>query len=144
MRVRADVTGDLEVLKELKALPGGVDRIKDVLWAAATRIAGRAKLLCPVDPIDGGELRDSIRAPKPREAKSTGRITSSILAGGAMLANLVSERGHKDPGIYAEVIHEDSTLHHSQGQHKFIEQPWLEEAPKVPDAMLTELEKAKG
>jgi hypothetical protein len=34
--------------------------------------------------------------------------------------------------------------HPNGGQAKFIEQPYLEEAPKVPDALLSAIDRAHG
>jgi hypothetical protein len=86
-----------------------------------------------VDDIDGGDLRDSIRATKARST-AAGRISAGIVAGGPSLERLVSEKGHREPGAYANIIHEDMTLRHPNGgQAKFIEQPALEQASKVPD-----------
>jgi len=140
-RVVADVTGDRELIRDLLRLGDkGLDMAKDILGEATRTIANRAKSLSPVDPIDGGQLRDSIRATKPTRTRA-GRISAGVLAGGASLARLVSERGHKEPGSYALIVHEDPTLKHSQGQFKFIEQPFLEVAPKVPDMVLDALDK---
>ena len=135
------MTGDKDVMRELMALgAAGEETAKAVLGAAAGRIAARAKLLCPVDEIDGGQLRDSIRATKPTRTKA-GRISAGVVAGGPKLARLVSEKGHKEPGSYAAIVHEEMTLRHpGGGQAKFIEQPWLEEAPKIPDAMRAALD----
>jgi len=143
MRVRADVTGDKDVLRELVRFHKAGDRVKDVLGTVAAKIAQQAKTLTPVDEIDGGDLRDSVRATKPRATKA-GAFTASVIAGGPRLEGLLSERGHKEPGLYAAVVHEDPTLTHATGQYKFIETPWLQEAPKVPDMILSELDKARG
>jgi hypothetical protein len=141
-RVVADVTGDRELIRDLLKLgDAGIEMGKEVLGEATLKIAAKARPLTPVDDIDGGDLRDSIRVTKPQKT-AAGRISAGIVAGGAPLTRLVSEKGHKQPGAYALIVHEDSTMRHPNGgQAKFIEQPYLEEAPKVPDALLARLDK---
>ena len=141
-RVVADVTGDRELIRELLALgEAGFDIGKEVLGEATQRIVKAAQPITPVDEIDGGQLRDSIRATKPQKTRA-GRISAGVVAGGAPLARLVSEKGHKQPGSYAVIVHEDMTLSHPNGgRAKFIEEPWLVEAPKVPDALRERLDK---
>ncbi len=142
-RVVADVTGDREIIRDMLALgQDGIQLGKQALDETAAKIAAKAKALCPVDDVDGGDLRDSIRTTKAR-ATVAGRISAGIVAGGTPLSRLVSEKGHKEPGSYAIVIHEDMTLRHPNGgQAKFIEQPWLEEAPKVPGVLTGKIDRA--
>jgi hypothetical protein len=141
MRARLDVTGDRELIRDLLKLgEDGIAIGKEVLGDTTKRIAVKAKALCPVDPIDGGELRDSIRVTKPVKTRA-GLISAGVVAGGAALSRLVSERGHKEPGSYAVIVHEDLTLHHTVGRAKFIEEPALQEAPTVPGAILAALDK---
>ncbi len=144
-RVVADVTGDREIIRDMLALgKDGIELGKEVLDEANERIAARARTLSPVDDIDGGQLRDSIRTTKAR-ATAAGRISAGVVAGGPPLESLLSEQGHKEPGAYAFIVHEDSTMRHPNGgQAKFIEQPYLEEAPKVPDALMAKLDRAHG
>ena len=144
-RVVADVTGDREIIRDMLSLgKDGIEFGKQVLDEAVERIAAKAKPITPVDDIDGGDLRDSIRVTKAL-ATAAGRISAGVVAGGAPLERLVSEKGHKEPGSYALIIHEDMTLRHPNGgQAKFIEMPYLEEAPKVPDALTTRLDRAHG
>lgn len=138
-----DVTGDREIIRDLLSLgPAGTEAGKEVLGATTQRIAALAKPITPVDPIDGGELRDSVRATKPR-ASTAGKITSSVIAGGPKLAALVSERGHKQPGMYASIVHEDVMARHTHGRAKFVEEPALQEAPKVPNALLDAIDKRR-
>lgn len=144
-RIVADVTGDREIIRDMLALgKDGIEIGKEVLADVNEKIAKDAKAITPVDEIDGGDLRDSIRVSKPR-ATGAGRIVSSVIAGGAPLEKLASEKGHKEPGAYAMVIHEDTTLRHpGGGRAKFIEEPFLVEAPKVPDILIARLDKAHG
>jgi len=141
-RVVADVTGDRELIRELLALgAAGVEMGKEVLGDATQRIVKAAQPITPVDDIDGGQLRDSIRATKPQKT-AAGRISAGVVAGGAPLSRLVSEKGHKEPGAYAAIVHEDTTMRHPNGgRAKFIEEPWLVEAVKVPDALRDRLDK---
>lgn len=144
-RVVADVTGDRELIRDLLSLgKDGIEIGKQVLDEANERIAARARPITPVDDIDGGQLRDSIRVTKARNT-AAGRISGGVVAGGPPLERLVSERGHKAPGVYAFIVHEDMTMRHPNGgQAKFIEGPYLQEAPKVPDALKDRLDKAHG
>lgn len=144
-RVVADVTGDREIIRDMLALgKDGLELGKQVLDEATERIAKRARPITPVDAIDGGQLRDSIRTTKARATKA-GRISAGVVAGGPPLEKLVSERGHKEPGSYAVIVHEDMTMRHPNGgQAKFIEGPYLEEAPKVPDALRDRIDRAHG
>ena len=141
-RVVADVTGDRELIRELLKLgDAGIEMGKEVLGDATQRIVKMAQPITPVDAIDGGDLRDSIRATKPQKT-AAGRISAGVVAGGPSLARLVSERGHKQPGSYAIIVHEDVTMRHPNGgRAKFIEEPYLIEAPKVPGALLERLDK---
>lgn len=145
VRVVADVTGDREIIRDLLALgKDGIELGKQVLDEFAERIAKRARPITPVDDIDGGQLRDSIRTTKAR-ATAAGRLSAGVVAGGPSLERLVSERGHKEPGSYAFIVHEDVSMRHPNGgQSKFIEGPYLEEAPKVPAALLSAIDKAHG
>jgi hypothetical protein len=144
-RVVADVTGDREIIRDMLALgKAGPELGKEVLDETAERIAAKARTVTPVDDIDGGDLRDSIRVTKARST-AAGRISAGIVAGGDPLSRLVSEKGHKQPGAYAIIVHEDMTMRHPNGgQAKFIEMPYLEEAPKVPDALKAKIDRAHG
>jgi len=122
----------------------GIEVGKEVLDDVNEKISRDAKTICPVDDIDGGDLRDSIRVTKARST-AAGRISGGVVAGGAPLERLVSEAGHKEPGAYASIVHYDMTLRHSNGGRAFfIEEPWLVEAPKVPDRLLGAIDKAHG
>lgn len=134
-RARAEVSGGEELLRDLQRMgKRGAEIGIEVLEGKAKQIAARAKALVPVDDEDGGDLRDTIRTTKPQKTRA-GRISVGIVAGGAQLARLASERGRKDPGAYAVVQHEDLTLRHNNGRAKFIEIPVLEVAPSIPEAL---------
>ena len=144
-RVVADVTGDREIIRDMLALgKDGIELGKQVLGDVNEKIAKDAKAICPVDDIDGGDLLRDIRVSKPR-ASAAGRIVSSVIAGGPSLARLVSEKGHKTPGSYASIVHYDPTMKHPNGGRAFfIEEPFLVEAPKVPDLLTAKIDRAHG
>lgn len=144
-RVVADVTGDREIIRDLLSLGKAGENIgKEVLGEVTQKIVRQAKALCPVDEIDGGQLRDSIRTTKPQKT-AAGRISAGVVAGGISLERLASEKGHKEPGSYAVIVHEDLTLRHpGGGRAKFVEEPFLVEAPKVPDLLRARIDKAHG
>lgn len=129
----------LEALQRMG--PRGATVGLSVLTAKAVEVARRAKAIVPVDDVEGGDLRDSIRVSKPSKTKA-GRLSVGVVAGGAPLARLASERKRKNPGAYAHVQHEDLTLRHpGGGQAKFIESPVLEVAPSVPHALYEEMDR---
>ena len=132
-RARIEVSGANELLDTIQSMGEKGEEIgKSALDETTAIIAARARVLVPVDDYDGGDLRDSIRTTKANVTKA-GRVSAGIVAGGTSLAKLVSEKGKKEPGAYALIVHEDVTMRHPNGgQAKFIEQPALEEAPKVP------------
>jgi hypothetical protein len=136
VKVRAEVSGGQALLDDLQRLgKRGAEIGVSVLGAKTAEIVKRAKPLVPVDDVEGGDLRDSVRASKPQRTNA-GRISAGVVAGGSSLRRLASERGRKDPGAYGVIQHEDLTLQHpGGGQAKFLEQPFLEVAPSVPDAL---------
>lgn len=136
MKVGAEVSGGQELLDDLQRMGArGVTVGLDVLSKKADEIVSRAKTLVPVDDVEGGDLRDSIRKSKPNRTRA-GRLSVGIVAGGTQLRRLASERGRKDPGAYGVIQHEDLTLQHpGGGQAKFVEQPYLEVVPSIPDAL---------
>ncbi len=144
-RVVADVTGDREIIRDMLALgKAGLDLGKEALDETNEKIATVAKSICPVDDIDGGDLRDSIRVTKARATKG-GLMSGGVVAGGPKIAALVSEKGHADPGAYPSIIHYDLTLKHPNGGRAyFIEEPWLVEAPKVPNLLTAKIDAAHG
>jgi hypothetical protein len=131
MRVRVDVSGDRELRDGLRRLgAAGPVVAKRVLARVTERIVLLAKAICPVDPDPRdkpGQLRDSIRTTRPT-LTGRGVVSAGVMAGGTMEVD------------YAEMQHEDLTLHHTTGQGKFVEVPFLREAPKVPEEMLDEID----
>lgn len=140
MKVRIDVSGANEMLADLKRLgPAGVTAAKGVFGRFTARVVAKAKPQTPVDPEDGGALRDSVRATKPTSTR-TGLVSAGVVAGGAPLARHLAA-GHHKANVYAVVQHEDLTKHHTTGGPKFIERPFLQEIERVPDELLAELDK---
>ena len=117
----------------------GEEAAKRALGRICTRVVPKAKAITPVEPEDGGSLRDSIRVTKPTRT-SAGRISAGVVAGGAPLRRLASERGRALPGQYGSIVHEDLTLKHTNGQAKFLEIPFFQEAPKAPEELRAELD----
>lgn len=99
------------------------------------------KLARPETPIeeDGGALRDSERTTRPTMTRS-GQISAGVVAGGAPLRGTAELAGRK-ANVYAVVQHEDLTLKHTTGGPKFLERPFLQVAPTVPDALMDAMDK---
>lgn len=139
MRVRVEVSGEDEILNSLQRLGTvGQEIALRVLGDAAKEIVAAAKPLAPVDPEDGGQLRDSIRTTKPTKTRA-GRISAGVVAGGAPLNRVM---GKRKANVYAVVQHEDLTLKHHTGRAKFLEIPVNHIAPKVPDRLQAEIDGA--
>jgi hypothetical protein len=110
------------LFKELSKLGENVQNVgADVFNGATQRVLAASQVLVPVDPEDGGQLRDSGRRTKARIDRRTGNVRASVSYGGARLAR------HGDNPIYAIVQHEDLTLKHTRGEAKFLERPYLAE-----------------
>lgn len=141
MRTRVEVSGDKEMLAGIQRLgQSGVDMGLLVLGDAAKEVVRLAKPLTPVDPEDGGQLRDSVRVTKPTRTRA-GRISAGMVAGGAPLRRVM---GKRKANVYAVVQHEDLTLKHTTGGPKFLERPVNAIAPKVPDRLRAEMDKANA
>lgn len=141
MRVRVEVSGQDEILRDLERMGRqGADIGLRVLGETAKEIAAAGKQLAPVDPEDGGQLRDSIRTTKPTRTRA-GRISAGVVAGGAPLKRVL---GKRKANVYAVVQHEDLTLKHHTGRAKFLEIPTNHIAPKVPDRLHAEMDRVIG
>lgn len=140
MKVTVKIENAEEVERSIRELGDrGVAAAKRVLKEKTEGIAARARPLTPVDKVDGGQLRASVRATRPTMTRG-GVISAGVMAGGPPLARLPEEAGKAFPGLYAIVVHEDMTLKHSDGQAKFLELPFFHEAPTVPGALMDELD----
>lgn len=139
MRVRIAVDyGDcITTLRRLGQ--AGRDTTKAYFGVFTGRVVAKAKPLTPVEPEDGGQLRDSVRATKPTVTQA-GLVSAGVVAGGAPLKASLS-REHHNMNVYAVVQHEDAGLKHSVGGPKYIERPFLEEIERVPDELLEALDR---
>lgn len=140
MRARVEIEGQEEVLRQMKAfgVAGEIAMLR-VAGRVCQRVVPQAKALAPVEHEDGGALRDSIRTTKPNKTRA-GRVSAGVVAGGAPLRRLASERGRALPGSYGSIQHEDLTLKHATGEPKFVEKPFFREVVKVPDELVDELD----
>lgn len=136
------VEGQQEVIADMKRFgKDGDDAMKRALGRVCTRVVPRAKALTPVSQNeDAGALRDSIRVTKPTKTRA-GNVSAGVVAGGAPLRRLATERGRVLPGQYGSIIHEDLTLRHANGEPKFLEKPFFQEVDSAPDELLDELDK---
>lgn len=142
MKVRIDVSGASEMLKDLKRMGlAGQVAAKTVFGRFTGRVVPKAQGRTPVEPEDGGALRDSVRATKPTTTR-TGLVSAGVIAGGAPLARALA-KGHHKANVYAVVQHEDLTLKHTVGGPKFIERPFLQEVERVPDELLAEMDRVR-
>lgn len=127
MRVRLDVTGDREMVRDLLRLgPAGEKVGKRVLKDVSEKVAKLAQADAPVDEVDGGQLQATVRATRPTKT-SGGILSAGVLAGGPPL------RSERRGFIYAVIQHEDVTLKHTRGRAKFVEIHVYAVAPTIPD-----------
>lgn len=140
MKAVVKVEGQEQVVKSMKefGIAGEIAMIR-VAGRIAARVVPRAQALAPVEDEDGGALRDSIRTSKPTKTRA-GRVSAGVVAGGAPLRRLASERGRALPGSYGSIQHEDLTLKHRSGQPKFVEIPFFQEVVKTPAELQAELD----
>lgn len=142
MRVRFDVSGADEAIADLKRMGlAGQKAALKVFGAFTARVVAKAKPLTPVEPEDGGWLRDSVRAAKPTVTR-TGLVSATVVAGGAPLKAHLA-KGHHSENVYAVVQHEDLSATHTVGGPKFIERPFLQELQKVPDDLMAEMDRVR-
>ncbi len=140
MKVQINLSNSDEIQRRLKRDGEMGKKVALRVFArACQRVVPKAQALAPQGEEDGGDLRSSIRESKPTITKS-GRVSAGVVAGGAPLAKLASEKGRRLPGLYAVVQHEDLTLKHAQGGAKFLEKPFLQEAVRVPDELVREMD----
>jgi|SRR6185295_1747561 len=140
MKVRVSVEGLNDVVASILRLGKAGERAAKAVFKEKTdRIVRMAKPLTPVEPEDGGALRDSVRAARVTVTKA-GRISAAVVAGGAPLIGTPGLEGHK-ANVYAEIMHNDVTLHHAVGGPFFIERPFMQIAPQVPDALMAAMDK---
>lgn len=87
-----------------------------VLGEIVTEAVPRARARTPVDDVEGGQLRDSVRATRPA-ARRDGTITAALVAGGASLEPYLEGRQYN---AYAIVQETDASLKHDQGEAGFL------------------------
>lgn len=131
MKVRVEAVGQREVMESLQRMgKAGQDAAKVVLKRFTERILAKARPLVPVDDVDGGDLRASGRVTRPTATKNA--VSAGVVFGGLKV---------RGGDIYPIKQHEDLTLRHRRGQAKFLEKPFFQEAPGVPDALIAEIDK---
>jgi hypothetical protein len=131
MRATFTISGVPELVESLRRYGEQVEESsRRITLEIAKKAATIAKTLAPVEPEDGGQLRDSIRAAlrKPQP----GQVEAVVLAGGQPLEAFLQAHGHKFEA-YAIVQHEDSTLKHTVGGPKFVERALYQVAPGYLD-----------
>lgn len=134
----ANVTGAEEVTRTIARLGGpGKEAAMRVLVQRATVIKDKAQRLAPDDEETRGLLAETIRLSPTRKFVS-GRLTVSIIAGGRPLEPAMGKRRAM---LWPMIQHEDLQLKHDSGQAKYIEQPFLEVAPTVPERVLEAMDK---
>jgi hypothetical protein len=135
LRVRVEVTGIDDVIRSIQRMGiAGKNIAKAVLLEHCQEIVPLAQARTPVEPVDGGALRDSIRAIRPTITPG-GAIGCGVVAGGQPLAGKIAE-GHHHANVYAIVQHEDLTLKHTVGGPKYLEIPFFQKAPEFPEKLM--------
>lgn len=139
--MRVTLTGDgSAITAALTAMAGAGEKVaKAALAAEMPAVVEAARALTPVANVDGGQLKASVRMLRPTVV--SGGIAGGVLAGGAPLA------GERRGDVYAMVQHEDLSLHHDDGQAKFVERPFVAALPRilkaVEDALGAEMARAR-
>lgn len=140
MRVVVKIEGQEQAIASIKRLgPQGDEAGKRAFGRVCAKVVPQAKAIAPVEDEDGGALRDSIRQTKPTKTRA-GRISAGVVAGGAPLRRLASERGRALPGSYGSIQHEDLTLKHSSGEPKFLEKAFFRNVDQAPALLLEEMD----
>jgi len=129
MRVTLDISGGFEdTIRRLNELPGKAVKIcKKRCEATAPAINARQRALAPVDPVDGGQMRDSVRWESPRSSSET-FASLRFIVGGDVLLPYLDGRSYN---AYAVVQETDPTLKHSHGQAGFMTMPVVQAVPGI-------------
>lgn len=106
-------TVDTSKLKIVSLMAAQREKAIIGMYQLGESIMTKAKLLCPVDT---GNLR------------STGHVEPPKHEGGRVIVRLAFGGSATDYAIY---VHENLLARHPVGQAKYLEQPFLEEAPKL-------------
>ena len=137
-RTRVQVTGLDDVVASMRRLgKAGLLVGKRVFDVKTEEMVRRARPLTPDDPETAGLLRDTVRKIRPIASSTKGRVTGGIMAGGKELEQRL---GGREYSAWALVQHEDVTLHHSSGQAKFLEIPFMQIVPSIPEALRMEVD----
>lgn len=138
MKVRVEVIGADALRAELRALgPLGKEAARAVFADELPRWLPEMRANTPVEPEDGGQLRDSIRTSRPTVTKA-GRVSAGIVAGGSPLRRVL---GNRKANVYAVIQHEDGSLKHSVGGPKFVEKTFFRRAPGIPEKLMAALDR---
>lgn len=134
MRVTMRMSGHDGIAEALrKSRDAGEKVARAALDEFMPRVAADARAITPVDDVDGGQLRASVRP--LRTTKTRDGLSGGVVAGGAPL------KGQPGGAVYAIVQHEDLTLHHNDGQAKFLEIPFRSWLPRILKWIETDLAK---
>ena len=145
MRVRIDATGGQEEIMEALGSGGqrAADVAKEVLGQIADSIVALGKANAPVEPGDGGQMRDSIR--KLRAVSTKTVVSQAIVVGGAPLSGFLEETHHAY-NIYAVLqeydVGKDAPFEHTTGEAHFLETPTFALAPTIPDRVISAFDEA--
>lgn len=141
MRVRIDVSGERELMNDLRALGQVhmVEAAKEVLGSKSKEVLA---LMKPLTPVAAGDLLASERTSRPTATRS-GVISAGVVAGGAAVASALAATGHR-ANVYAFVQEKGTerikgrgevVLQHTTGQSHFMETAAMRVAPTVPEAL---------
>jgi hypothetical protein len=122
---RGIVSGGDEFARKMRQAPDlAMLALKAALFEEQSAVIAEAQTRTPVDT---GTLRGSGTVLPPEQNGSQVEVVAGF--GGAAQQ-------------YAIRQHEDLSLSHSVGQAKFLEQPFLERAPKIPSNIAKRVERA--
>jgi hypothetical protein len=122
---KSEVTGGDEFIRKMRQAPDlAMQALKAALFAEQSGVIAEAQERAPVDT---GVMRGSGTVLPPQQDGTQVAVEAGF--GGAAQAYVVRQ-------------HEDMTLNHAVGQAKFLEQPFLERAGKIPSNVAKRVEKA--
>jgi|SRR5581483_8221599 len=119
------ITGGDEFIRKMRLAPDlAVKALESAMFEEQSAVIAEAQSRTPVDT---GVLRASGTVLPPEQRGDKIEVEAGF--GGAAAA-------------YAIRQHEDMSLNHATGQAKFLEQPFLERAPKIPSNLSRRIERA--
>lgn len=110
-------------LEELSTIPART--IRKRFAETGPRVVTQQKARCPVDDVDGGQLRDSITH---KVSARGGRVELTFIAGGEALKPYIGARAAV---VYPIVQELDETLHHRVGGARYMRGPAATEFPRL-------------